>query len=125
MHLDVALGDDVFGKGAVFGLHGVGAVDEAAHPVTLLEGLLDGGADFLHDTGVVAADEDAGRREVLDVLPIRGVQGHANGLDEDVVVAELGDGAVGDQVPLLRGGDGDGFLRHGGGVIVMWNIWFD
>lgn len=112
--LNIALDNDVFGKGPILSLHGIGSMRESADPIALLERLLDVLADLLDDTRVVAADEDTGGSKVLNVLPISGVNGDTDGFHEDIVVAEGREGAV-CEGGLFRRGDSDDFLRHCGG----------
>jgi hypothetical protein len=66
--------------------------------------------DLFYDAGVVTAHDGAFGGEEIDVLPVGGVEGYGFGSDEDVVVAEFGDGRVEDQLGFAWALDLNGFL---------------
>lgn len=106
----VPLGDDILGKRALLRPvriipHG-GPVDQVA----LLQVLGHPAGDLLDDAGVVPPHQGPLGRAVVDRFPVRRVQRHGDGLDEDVAVAEPGDGAVPDEAGHAGADHDDGFL---------------
>lgn len=113
MDLDVGLGNDILGKGAVLVLHRIAAVHEARDSVAFLEMFADTLADLFDRAGVVAADERAWAREEVDVFPVGRVEGDGGGFDEDVAVAEVRDRTVRDELGVFGALDHNGFLGGG------------
>ena len=70
MHLDVALGNNVFCKSSVLVLKGIAAMTHAADPVAFLELLFDIFAHFFYCSCVITADKGALGSQVVDVLPV-------------------------------------------------------
>ena len=99
----------------------IAAVHEARDPVPFLEMLGDALADGFDRAGIVAAYERAFGGEEVDVFPVGWVEGDGDGLDEDVAVPKLWDGAVRDELGIFRALDHDGFL---GGGHLGW-LWMD
>jgi hypothetical protein len=75
-------------------------MDHSRHPVAYLDPISHFGPDSFHDATVVAANYCAGAGKIVNVLPIGRVQSHRLGFDENIVIAELGNGSVGNDFGL-------------------------
>ena len=94
-------------------LYVISTVSKAADFISLfpwLRNILANGFDY---TGVITANQCPVRSKVVDMLPIGWVEGYGDGLDEDIAIAEFGDGVIGDYGGFTRALDDDCFLGLG------------
>lgn len=85
-------------------------MDEAVHFITLFPYLRHVVANSLDRAGIVTTYEGPGVRAVIDVLPVSGIDGYGDGLDEDIPITELRKGTIGDEFCFARALNDDGFL---------------
>jgi hypothetical protein len=111
-----------YGQSADSGKRYSRAIDRPADTVTLFELFRDGGADFLHNTGIITTNPAVSTVEFFThggVLPIRGVDCHSCSLDENVVVGRQ----LGNRHFLNAGGArlryDNSLLRHDQGFLIL------